>query len=436
MNPKTIKLIEDVLSDIDSKSLSQLLPKAQQIAKYTNNEAFNKWVQLETSGYFNTNSAFDEKVIVPDYRKVPGRLIAKDGRPIQFEDPEFNMVANQYPVREGVSEIEKMVEHKGMFSIENGVMGAMYQKQFGIHIDRFDFNPSSLNTVLSEIRIKLNTFLLEIDIDSLDIQANTEVVNMDVFISHSHQDVDIAKALIELLKISLNLSSDKIRCTSVDGYRLPAGISTDQQLKSEIHDSKILIGLISPSSISSYYVLFELGARWGANKPLIPLIANAQGAELLKGPLQGINALSAIEEAQLFQLIEEIGTKLGIKTENPASYQHYIKKLTAICSGTVLKTNDIQPTELDYLSNYDGAEEQIKSHCKMEWPEDFHMQVNCINEQKAALEILKKGKPADINDNDFTLIRKKVAEEWPDDFHMRVSQEREQYEAIRKLRSI
>ena len=112
-----------------------------------------------------------------------------------------------------------------------------------------------------------------------------------------------------------NLKADDIRCTSVDGYRLPAGISTDQQLKSEIHDSKVLIGLISPSSISSYYVLFELGARWGANKPLIPLITNKKGAELLKGPLQGINALNTNSEAQLFQLVSDLEKLLNIRSD-------------------------------------------------------------------------------------------------------------------------
>ena len=138
---------------------------------------------------------------------------------------------------------------------------------------------------------------------------------MEIFISHSHKDVEIAKALIELLRVALNLKADDIRCTSVDGYRLPAGISTDQQLKSEIRDSKVLIGLISPSSISSYYVLFELGARWGANKPLIPLITNEKGAELLKGPLQGINALNTNSEAQLFQLVSDLEKLLNIRSD-------------------------------------------------------------------------------------------------------------------------
>ena len=102
---------------------------------------------------------------------------------------------------------------------------------------------------------------------------------LKVFISHSNKDVEVAKAIIDLLRISLNLKTGDIRCTSVDGYRLPAGVSTDEQLKTEIHDSEVLVGLISAESMSSHYVLFELGARWGAKKPLFPLITDDEGAK-------------------------------------------------------------------------------------------------------------------------------------------------------------
>lgn len=68
---------------------------------------------------------------------------------------------------------------------------------------------------------------------------------MKVFISHSNKDVDTAKAVIQLLRTALNLKTEDIRCTSVDGYRLPLGVSTDEQVKTEIYDSQVLIGLIS-----------------------------------------------------------------------------------------------------------------------------------------------------------------------------------------------
>lgn len=260
---------------------------------------------------------------------------------------------------------------------------------------------------------------------------------MKVFVSHSHKDVEIAKGLVELLRGALNLTVEDIRCTSVDGYRLQAGISTDEQLRMEIHDSEVLIGLISPASISSYYVLFELGARWGSDKPLIPLLSSEKSIELLKGPLQGITALNAKEEGQLFQLVTDIATILKIRPENPQSYQVQIKRLIGVIQNL---ENDVIDKSEDLVDNnkfdYSDADSKIKVHCKSYWPNDFSMQVSCIKEQQDAVKILIKGKPNDISNDDFILVRKCAEENWPDDYSMRVSQENEQFEAIRKLRTM
>jgi hypothetical protein len=71
----------------------------------------------------------------------------------------------------------------------------------------------------------------------------------------------------------LNIPPEKILCTSVDGFRLVAGADTDDELRDAVLEAKTLVGIISPSSQRSSYVLFELGARWGTKKHLIPLTA-------------------------------------------------------------------------------------------------------------------------------------------------------------------
>lgn len=82
-----------------------------------------------------------------------------------------------------------------------------------------------------------------------------------VLISHSSKDAPLAEALINLLRSGLGLLASQIRCSSVDGYRLPAGVNTGDKLRNEIKSAKVLIGLLTPNSLTSTYVLFELGAR-------------------------------------------------------------------------------------------------------------------------------------------------------------------------------
>lgn len=112
-----------------------------------------------------------------------------------------------------------------------------------------------------------------------------------IFISHSSEDSGIAESLADLFHTALNLSKTEIRCTSVDGYRLPVGVNTDEQLRREVLDSPVLVGLISHHSFESAFVLFELGARWGKNAFLAPVLVPGVSADILKGPLSGLNAL-------------------------------------------------------------------------------------------------------------------------------------------------
>lgn len=148
-----------------------------------------------------------------------------------------------------------------------------------------------------------------------------------IFISHSTLDQKIAENLTEILKNSLEIDPGRIRCTSVEGHRLRGGVTTDNQLRQELLEAECFVGLLTPQSVSSTYVLFELGARWGADRQLIPLLAAGLQYIDLKGPLTARHGHSCDSAAQLHQLIDELADVLKVNKRPAANYEKYIERL-------------------------------------------------------------------------------------------------------------
>jgi hypothetical protein len=156
---------------------------------------------------------------------------------------------------------------------------------------------------------------------------------LTLFISHSGRDAPIAKAIVLLFEKALKVSARQIRCTSVDGYRLPAGADTNEVLRTEVFGAKLFVALLTPSSLSSAYVLFELGARWGTRRPLFPVLAGGATPAQLGAPLNSLNALSASVPDQVRQLIEDASEALATRLEPISSFSAEIDAVVA-ASGT------------------------------------------------------------------------------------------------------
>lgn len=159
-----------------------------------------------------------------------------------------------------------------------------------------------------------------------------EPTTQSVYQSRSgRRDEKLAKALIQLIEKALNLPARSIRCTSVDGYRLAGGADTNKQLKRETLQSIAFIGLVSAASLQSMYVLFELGARWGADKLLIPLVTKDVPMARLNGsPLSGLNALRVDNASQLHQFIKELSTHLRTRPQSAAVYEQALRVVISV----------------------------------------------------------------------------------------------------------
>jgi hypothetical protein len=204
-------------------------------------------------------------------------------------------------------------------------------------------------------KVYLETAISDIeryDLEEADAAGTTEprMNGVQVLISHSSKDKALAEAVINLLRSGLGILANQIRCTSVDGYRLRGGVDTNNELRVEIKTAKLLIGLLTSHSLSSTYVLFELGARWGADLPVIPLLAGTS-PESMRGPQSTLNALSCDSEGQIIQFVEDVGRQLGITLQSASSYQSQIKVLKTLAAATPetvkAKSNDSNTKELE-----------------------------------------------------------------------------------------
>lgn len=153
------------------------------------------------------------------------------------------------------------------------------------------------------------------------------VAKLDLFVSHSSDDAALVELLVDLLQSALDLEPDRIRASSVDGYRLPAGIAFEEALRRETQDARAFVGVISPASLKSAYVAFELGSRWGARRHLVPLLTRDVPPDALKGPLASLNAMALSERAQLLQLVDDLAAELGVRARAPHQYAHKLERL-------------------------------------------------------------------------------------------------------------
>jgi TIR domain len=164
------------------------------------------------------------------------------------------------------------------------------------------------------------------------VETGVAGIQLEIFISHASEDKDAASSFISLLRSALQIGPEKIRCTSVEGYRLPAGTNFNDQLRKEVLEAKVLLALLSPESLKSTYMLFELGARWGAEKFLAPVLIKGSTQSLLEQPLSVIHAISSSSESDVSQLVSRVGEILVITLN---SHHVYSTELSTFCKNFI-----------------------------------------------------------------------------------------------------
>lgn len=133
-----------------------------------------------------------------------------------------------------------------------------------------------------------------------------------VFISHRHKDEPVVSALTALLEHAFHVESSDIRCTSVQPYMLTPGERTSELLRKEIAGAELVIGVLSPDTTESNYVLCELGASWGRDVPTFPVLIRGATFADVPSPLSERHSISLEKDENCLQLIDYIASRTSL----------------------------------------------------------------------------------------------------------------------------
>lgn len=134
-----------------------------------------------------------------------------------------------------------------------------------------------------------------------------------IFISHRHSDEPIATALTALLEQAFHVAPSDIRCTSVQRYMLTPGERTSERLRADIAGAELVIGILSPDTSASNYVLCELGASWGRDVATFPVLVHGATPADVPPPLSERHSLSLEDAERCVQLMHYIANVTSLR---------------------------------------------------------------------------------------------------------------------------
>lgn len=323
-----------------------LLRHARLISEDLKVEEDSTWIKRELYGY-------KENELIPSYRHFNAF--------VEYRHPTrgwlFMGDGTTYPAecRQGLQDVETaddilciplpkehcnpIQEFNHISTIAPPVTYADYQQRVGIA------KTSIVTSIHSGVKKRLPLWIGEIEnllqhrenlippnlgLIAKPLQPATSLIpSKEIFISHSSADKPVADALSLLFMHSLHLKATDIRCTSVERHQLEGGANTEPQLKEEIQSSSVFVVILTDNVLQSPWVLMEAGARWGADKQVIPILSNGANPQHF-GPLGGKNAIKAAIRDSVTNLLEQLARTLEKPLQKQSAYSAALDALVEI----------------------------------------------------------------------------------------------------------
>ena len=157
----------------------------------------------------------------------------------------------------------------------------------------------------------------------------------DIFISHAVVDKALADGLVAFLKEAIGVPAKSIFCSSIDGQNIPLGYDFNEYMKQQIQSPKLVILLMTPSYLESWFCLMELGATWAKSHTALPIVVPPIKFSAISNTLGLKQGWSIDNDAKLIdlrQMIQSLDVKLEHRTEHDwekkrAAWKVDLKKL-------------------------------------------------------------------------------------------------------------
>ncbi|RKI39588.1 toll/interleukin-1 receptor domain-containing protein [bacterium D16-51] len=128
---------------------------------------------------------------------------------------------------------------------------------------------------------------------------------MKIFISHSSKDKELVLMFVDLLVQGFHIDYDEIFCTSMDNA-LRVGEDFIKSIKENLHDSEIVLFLITQNYIDSKFCIMEMGAAWAFKDNIFPIIVPPLDYNILNDtPLKIIQSIILSDAEDLFKKLYE-----------------------------------------------------------------------------------------------------------------------------------
>lgn len=133
-----------------------------------------------------------------------------------------------------------------------------------------------------------------------------------IFISHSKKDLVYVQEIINILDL-IGVESNRIFCSSYEGYGNPLGANYLDALKKELQGDVLVMFMLSHNFFDSKIGLCEMGAVWILAQEQIPIYIPPFTAEDVKGVFPAVQGMHINNRTQLLLLKARIEKEFNIQ---------------------------------------------------------------------------------------------------------------------------